>query len=386
MAKKKTAPKAGEDLTDFLAGSLNKQFAKTQNKTVYFLDGGEDSPTDVKDWVSTGSTTLDLAIANRPNAGLPVGKIVEVTGMEQSGKSLLAGHIIADTQRQGGVGIYIDTESSLDSRFLTAIGVDVSKMLYVPLETVEDIFEAMENIITKIREKNKDKLVTIVIDSVAAATTRMEEAADYSRDGFATAKSILISKAMRKITNLIGKQKILCVFTNQLRQKLNAMPFGDQYTTSGGKALQFHASVRLRLKGVGKIKEKVNGVEEIVGQEVEAIVVKNRLGPPNRKVRYSIYYDSGIDDAMGILKTMKEYKIAKQSGPTVQYVDKETGEMISFYAKDFKQLLVDRPELRDQIYAELCEKYVMLYNFEKEDPNRDPDQTTTEEGGIEEHD
>ena len=381
MAKKKTNSEAnGEDLTDFLVDSLNKKFSKVQNKTVYFLDGGSDSPTDVREWVSTGSPNLDLAIANRSNGGLPVGKIVEITGMEQSGKSLLAAHVIANTQKKGGVAIYIDTESALDSRFLQAIGVDVEKMLYIPLETVEDVFEAMEDIIVKIREKNKDKLVSIVVDSVAAATTKIEEAADYEKDGYATAKSIIMSKGMRKITNLIGKQRILCVFTNQLRQKLNAMPFGDQYTTSGGKALQFHASVRLRLKGVGKIKEKINGVEEIVGQEVEASVVKNRLGPPNRKVKYSVYYDSGIDAADGMLKALKAYKIVKQAGPTVQYVDEETGEMLSFYAKDFKQLLEDRPEINEQLYQKFCEMYIMKYSHEKENQERDPDEIIVEEG------
>ena len=380
MAKKQTNSGInGDDLTDFLVDSLNKKFSKVQNQTVYFLDGSSDSPADVKEWVSTGSPNLDLAISNRPHGGLPVGKIVEITGMEQSGKSLLAAHVLANTQKKGGVAIYIDTESALDSQFLRAIGVDVEKMLYIPLETVEDVFEAMEDIIVKIREKNKDKLVSIVVDSVAAATTKIEEAADYQKDGYATAKSIIMSKGMRKITNLIGKQRILCVFTNQLRQKLNAMPFGDQYTTSGGKALQFHASVRLRLKGIGKIKEKINGIEEIIGQEVEASVVKNRLGPPNRKVTYSVYYDSGIDAADGMLKALKTYKIVKQAGPTAQYVDEETGEVLSFYAKDFKQLLEDRPEIYEQLYKKFCEMYIMKYSHEKENHERDPDEIIIEE-------
>ena len=141
MAKKQTNPGInGDDLTDFLVDSLNKKFSKVQNQTVYFLDGGSDSPADVKEWVSTGSPNLDLAISNRPNGGLPVGKIVEINGMEQSGKSLLAAHVLANTQKKGGVAIYIDTESALDSQFLRAIGVDVEKMLYIPLGTVEDVF------------------------------------------------------------------------------------------------------------------------------------------------------------------------------------------------------------------------------------------------------
>ena len=218
MTKKKKIDTNRDELTGILADSLNKKFSKTHHRVAYFLDGSEDSPTDVNDWISTGSTVLDLAISNRPNGGFPVSKIVEITGLEQSGKSLLAAHVIASTQKQKGVAIYIDTESSLDAQFLTAIGVDVDDMLYIPLNTIEDVFEAMEDIIVKIREKNKDKLVTIIVDSVAAATTKIESAADYDKDGYATAKAIIMSKSMRKITNLIGKQKILCVFTNQCQR------------------------------------------------------------------------------------------------------------------------------------------------------------------------
>ena len=178
MAKKKEDTNRDE-LTGILADSLNKKFSKTHHRVAYFLDGSEDSPTDVNDWVSTGSTVLDLAISNRPNGGFPVSKIVEITGLEQSGKSLLASHIIANTQKKDGVAVYIDTESSLNAQFLQAIGVDVEKMVYLPLETVEDIMDAIENVILKVREKNPDKLVTIVVDSVAAATTKIESAADF---------------------------------------------------------------------------------------------------------------------------------------------------------------------------------------------------------------
>ena len=237
MAKKNKEGSNRDELTGILADSLNKKFSKTHHRVEYFLDGSEDSPTDVNDWVSTGSTVLDLAISNRPNGGFPVSKIVEITGLEQSGKSLLASHVIANTQKKDGIAVYIDTESSLNAQFLRAIGVDVEKMVYLPLETIEDIFDAIENVILKVRENNPNKLVTIVVDSVAAATTKIESAADFEKDGYATQKAIIISKAMRKITNLIGQERILLIFTNQLRQKMGAMPFADQYTTSGGKAL-----------------------------------------------------------------------------------------------------------------------------------------------------
>jgi len=372
MAKKKKTDSNRDELTGLLAESLNKKFSKTHHKVAYFLDGSEDSPTDVDDWVSTGSTVLDLAISNRPNGGFPVSKIVEITGLEQSGKSLLASHIIANTQKKGGIAIYIDTESSLNSQFLQAIGVDVEKMVYLPLETVEDIFDAIENVISQVRENNPDKLVTIVVDSVAAATTKIESAADFEKDGYATHKAIILSKAMRKITNLIGKEKILLVFTNQLRQKMGAMPFADQYRTSGGKALQFHASVRLRLKQVGKLKEKINGVDEVVGSEVEAIVVKNRMGPPNRKIRYNVFYRQGIDNYGGWLKLMKNYKVCKQSGPITKYTDTATGEIITFSGKDLEKLCNERPEVKEAMYRDTCDAYIMKYQHE--DPqDLDPD-------------
>ena len=378
MTKKKKVSNRDE-LTGILADSLNKKFSKTHHRVAYFLDGSGDSPTDVNDWVSTGSTVLDLAISNRPNGGFPVSKIVEITGLEQSGKSLLASHVIANTQKKNGIAVYIDTESSLNAQFLRAIGVDVEKMVYLPLETVEDIFDAIENIILKVRENDPDKLVTIVVDSVAAATTKIESAADFEKDGYATQKAIIISKAMRKITNLIGQERILLIFTNQLRQKLGAMPFADQYTTSGGKALQFHSSVRIRLKQVGKLKEKINGVDEVVGSEVEANIVKNRIGPPNRKVRYNVYYRQGMDDFGGWLKLMKNYKVCKQSGPICKYTDTETGEIVTFTGKDFETLCKERPEIKEAMYRDTCDAYIMKYQHE-EAQDMDPDIEVDEKG------
>ena len=232
-------------LADTLADSLNKKFKDT--KVAYFLDGSDSTPTDIKDFVSTGSTMLDLAISNKPNGGIAVGRITELNGLESSGKSLLGAHMLAETQKKGGVAVYIDTETAVSTEFLTAIGVDVDNMLYLHLETVEDIFAAIEEIVAKVRESDRDRLVTILVDSLAAASTKVEMEADFDKDGWATSKAIVISKAMRKITQMIGREKIALVFTNQLRQKLGVM-LGDPWTTSGGKALPFHASTRIRLK------------------------------------------------------------------------------------------------------------------------------------------
>ena len=174
--------KVQEDLASILADSLNKQ--NKDGRIAYFLnDGGGDAPTNVKDWVSTGNALLDVAVSNRPYGGLPVGRIAEITGLEQSGKSLLSAHLLAETQKKGGVAVLIDTETAVNREFLEAIGVDISKLLYVSVDTVEGIFEACETIIEKVRTGDKNKLVTIVVDSVAAASTKKELEADYDKDG-----------------------------------------------------------------------------------------------------------------------------------------------------------------------------------------------------------
>jgi recombination protein RecA len=352
MAKKKVL-----DLADILADELNKQ-SKDQKVAFFLNDDG--APTNVDGWVSTGCAMLDVAISNRPYGGLPVGRITEITGLEQSGKSLVSAHLLAETQKQGGVAVLIDTETAVSRDFLEAIGVDVSKLLYVTADSVEQIFDMTETIITKVRETSKDKIVTIVVDSVAAASTTNELASDYKKDGYATDKAIIISKAMRKITNMIGRQKISLVFTNQLRQKMNAM-FGDPWTTSGGKALAFHASVRLRLKNMGQIKMKVNAKDKTVGMKVRCQVVKNRMGPPLRAADFEIYFDRGIDNYGSWLSVMKENKLVKQAGAWYSYVDTETGEEFKFQSKDFIPLMGENEELREQIYKKICEETILQY-------------------------
>ena len=158
---------------------------------------------------------------------------------------------------------------------------------------------------------------------------------------------------------MIGRQKILLVYTNQLRQKMNAMPFGDPWTTSGGKALAFHASVRLRLKGAGQIKMKIGGNDKIVGMKVRCQVVKNRMGPPLRSTDFEIYFDRGIDNYGSWLKVMKENKLVKQAGAwyTLTYRKKD----YKFQSKDFKELMETNDGLRNHLYEKICEKAILEY-------------------------
>jgi len=343
-----------DELASVLADNLNKQFKDT--KVAYFLDGSDTTPTDIKDFVSTGSTLLNLAISNKPNGGIAVGRITEINGLESSGKSLIGAHILAETQRKEGVAVYMDTETSVSREFLEAIGIDVSNMLYLHLETIEDIFEAIEKIVVKIRESDKDRLVTILVDSLAAATTKVELEADFEKDGWATSKAIIISKAMRKITQMIGRQKIALVFTNQLRQKLGVM-FGDPWTTSGGKALPFHASTRIRLKNVGQIKDKKTNT---IGMKMRAQVIKNRLGPPMRHADFNLYFESGIDDDGSWLQVLKDHKLLKQGGAWYTMNDHQ-GNEIKFQSKDWSEQLKDT-EFKEYCYNLICSKAILKYD------------------------
>ena len=342
-----------DELAGVLADTLNKQFKDM--KVAYFLDGTDSTPTDIKEFVSTGSTMLDLAISNKPNGGIAVGRITELNGLESSGKSLLGAHMLAETQKKGGVAVYIDTETAVSTEFLSSIGVDVESMLYLHLETVEDIFSAIEEITSKVRESDKNRLVTILVDSLAAASTKIEMDAEFDKDGYATSKAIIISKAMRKITQMIGRQRIALVFTNQLRQKLGVM-FGDPWTTSGGKALPFHASTRIRLKNTGQIKDKKNNT---IGMKMRAQVIKNRLGPPMRHADFELYFETGIDDEGSWLKVMKEHRLVKQAGAWYT-MNNHKGKELKFQSKDWSEQLEDK-DFRTHCYNLIADKVILKY-------------------------
>ncbi len=347
-----------DELVELLASELNKT-NKDGGKIAYFLDEQE-NPAEISDWISTGSSMLDLAISNRPHGGLPVGRMIEFNGLEGTGKSLMAAHVVASTQKKGGVAVLIDTENAGSPDFWQSLGVDISKLLYVRCETVEDIFENMEKMIGIVRKSNKDRILTIIVDSVAGASTKVELESDHGKDGYATGKSIIISKAMRKITNMIGKQKVLTVFTNQLRQNLNAMAFGDKYIVSGGKALAYHCSVRVRLNNTGKLKKG----DDVIGNECKAVVVKNRMGPPQRQASFDIYFDSGIADYGSWIKVLKENNLIKQGGAYYTY-KKDDGSEWKFQSKDFVESMKSDKVLNEEIYLKICDAVIMKYK----DPN-----------------
>ena len=392
--KKKEEPTLDSSTVDALSTSLiytlNNQFKSNPNITAHYLsDTGVMS--DVKEFISTGSDMLDLAIGNRPNSGHPEGRIVEIFGDSASGKSLLAAYAMANTQKKGGLGIYIDTEAAVSREYFKAVGVDIDKMIYLQIDALEDIFEAIESIITKTRASDKDIPVTIVVDSVMGATTKLEMEADFDKEGWNTAKAIILSKAMRKLTTMLSRQRITLIFTNQIRSKLGGLGFGEQITTSGGKALPFAASVRIRLKSMGQIKLKVDGIEQIVGIKTRAIIAKNRLGPPLKSIDYDVYFDSGIDNYGSWLTFLNTYNLVKSGtswtlpleyissktknaikfnseiiNPTTGEVKKIEDNELKFRSKDFATWMEINPELRQWIYELICDKFITEYKINQD--------------------
>ena len=345
-----------DDLAHVIAEQINKLSGK---QVAFFLADDPTAPTHFKDFISTGSSILDIAVSNRKHGGIACGRITELQGNEGSGKSLIAAHMLLDCQRRGGIAVLIDTEVAVNEDFFKAVGLDLSKAIYVSENLVENIFDIIEKIIESVRKTDSDKLVCIVVDSLSGATTEREAESDHGQDGYATGKAIIISKALRKITKLIGDQKIALVFTSQLRQKMNAMPFADQWITSGGKSLGFHASTRIRLTLAGTLKDPTT--KEIIGVKVKAKVIKNRLGPPHRVAEFNILFSRGIDDYSSWYETMKERKLIKSSGAWATWTDPKSGDEIRFQKGTFVELLLEDKKRRGVIYNQIADALIMTY-------------------------
>lgn len=351
-----------DDLALLIQKELNKA-QKDGSKVSFFLDE-EDNPVDVREWISTGSTLLDLAISNRPHGGFPVGRMVELSGLESTGKSLMCAQIIAETQKRGGLAVFFDSESSIDKKFWTALGVNIRNVNYQKFTTLEELFNMIELVIGAFRKKDDGRLLTIFIDSVAQASVESEMESQHGVSGYNTGKAIVLSKAMRKITNLVSNQRVLIVYTNQVRYNMNAGPFGDKWIVPGGKALPFACSCRIRLANLGKLKVKRGGLDEVIGMKCTAQVIKNRCGPGYRTAQFEIHYDSGIQDLSSWLNYMKLHGLitGDKSGYTFKRAD---GTKVEFDTPKFVDLMHTDEILKEEVYQSICNEYIMQYR----DPN-----------------
>jgi|GEM_PF-1069581 recombination protein RecA len=294
-----------DKLVDGIFSTLNTKFKDTNQKSFRLSD--PDSPENAKEFCSTGCTPLDVAISNRVGGGIPYGKITELNGLNSSGKSLLLATILVENQKKGGISIFLDNEFAVDGTFYEAIGMNLDQLVYSQIEYIEDMLDAITEITLKIRKENPTIPIAIGLDSIAGAKTR-SDAEGMEKGGYNTHKAIILSQKLPIIVALCAKHNIALIATQQLRQKVGGMGFGDPYVSaSGGMALAFFASVRIRLATIGKIKAG----DLVVGVKSRARVEKTRLGPPFREAEFEIFFDSGIDDAKSCLEQLKFYKVVE---------------------------------------------------------------------------
>ena len=378
MAKDKEATQeepVKESNNATLAKALIKELNKGDSKIAWNLATDLDNPTDVKEFISTGSTLLDYIIANKKDGGIPVGKISEISGEEASGKSLVCAHLIANVQKKDGLAIYIDTENAANPEFMRRLGVDISKMVYLQPQTVEEVGEVIEKIIINIRSKAPNRLVLIVWDSVAGTPCQAEIEGDYDPNSRMGVTAKALAKMMRKLTQVWGKERICMLCTNQLKVKLGVM-YGDPMQTPGGKAIPYAASVRVRLTRSAEIKEKGKGDEDdkpkgqTYGIKTYAKVVKDRLGPPLRKCEFEIHFADGIDDVgswFGYLHEAGEIEKAGGWCTSKRLMGDER-----FREADWKQLM-EQPTVRQKALDLIGERLVITYKPGEPIPGQEHD-------------
>jgi recombination protein RecA len=359
-AKEKRGEESTGDFTSELISSLNKE---NGSRIAYNL-AEDESPTHVKSWVSTGSTLLDYIVSNRRNGGLPVGRIIEIFGPPSIGKSHIATQIARSTQQMGGICVYIDTENATSVENLQALGVDVTRrFVYVDTHCTEEVFDTAEKTIVKAKAMQKDVPITIIWDSVAASSPKAELLGDYDKETIGL-QARAISKGMRKITGVIGDQSVLFICLNQIRTKIGVL-HGDPMTVPGGMAIPFHATTRLKLGAGQQIKNKN---DDVIGINVSAKTVKNKVAPPFRTANFQIHFGKGIVEFEEIFDVLRDAgerevngKIICVSGNSQWKVftvtDATEGKTIiekKFYKAEFGELLKNpdyKPYLDDLIEA-----------------------------------
>ena len=287
--------------------------------------------------ISTGSVSLDHALGV---GGLPKGRIVEIYGPESSGKTTLALHAIANSQKQGGIAVLIDAEYAFDANYAKNLGVDIDNLLVSQPDTGEQALEIAD---TLVRSGAVD---IIVIDSVAALVPAAEIEGEMG-DSHMGLQARLMSQALRKLTGILSKSKTCLIFINQLRMKSGVM-FGNPETTSGGNALKFYASVRIDVRRIAAIKDGDN----VVGNRTKAKVVKNKVAPPFREAEFDIMYGKGISLSGDIVDLASEHGIIEKSGAWFSF----EGERIGQGREKAKEFLEQNPDTMKKIETLLKEK------------------------------
>jgi recombination protein RecA len=321
-----------EKALEMALGQIEKQYGKGS-----VMKMGEKTSMDVES-IPTGALSLDIALGI---GGLPRGRIVEVFGPESSGKSTLAMHVVAEAQRNGGICAYVDAEHAMDPAYAARIGVDVDELLISQPDTGEQALEITDMLV------RSGALDVVVIDSVAALTPRAEIEGEMG-DSHVGLQARLMSQALRKLTANLNKTNTICIFINQLREKIGVM-FGSPETTPGGRALKFYSSVRLDIRRIEAIKDGV----EVVGNRTRVKVVKNKMASPFKQAEFDIMYGRGISREGTALDLAVDFSIVKKSGAWYTY----EGEQLGQGRENAKNFLLENPEvmvdISDRILAEV---------------------------------
>lgn len=319
---------------DMAMAQIEKQFGKGS-----IMKLGEQAAKMTVEVIPTGSVALDVALGV---GGLPRGRIIEVYGPESSGKTTVALHVLAESQRLGGVGAFVDAEHALDPVYARALGVDIDNLLVSQPDTGEQALEITE---TLVRSGAVD---VIVVDSVAALVPRAEIEGEMG-DAFVGIQARLMSQALRKLTGAISKSKCIVVFINQIREKVGVM-FGNPETTPGGRALKFYSSVRLEVRKTEALKTGT----EVVGSRTRVKVVKNKVAPPFRQAEFDILYGTGISKEGSLIDIGIELNppIIAKSGAWFSYGDQRIGQG----KENARDWLKQHPEAAAEIEAKIKER------------------------------
>ena len=287
--------------------------------------------------ISTGSIGLDVALGI---GGLPKGRVVEIYGPESSGKTTLAIHVIAEAQKKGGMCAFIDAEHAFDSTYAQKLGVDIDNLLISQPDYGEQALEIADRLILS------GALDVVVIDSVAALVPKGELEGEMG-DSKMGLQARLMSQALRKLTATINKTNTVCIFINQLREKIGVM-FGNPETTTGGNALKFYASVRLDIRRLAQIKDG----DEVIGNHIKVKVVKNKVAPPFRQAEFDIVYGEGISKVGEIIDMGVELGVVQKSGSWFSY----NGDKLGQGRESVKTLLIDNPAMAEELETKIRAK------------------------------
>ena len=336
-ATKKTGAEAKKDALATALAQIEKQFGKGA-----VMKLGDNTAMQV-DAISTGSLGLDMALGV---GGVPRGRIIEVYGPESSGKTTLALHILAEAQKKGGDVAFIDVEHALDPVYAEALGVDINNLLVSQPDTGEQAMEICEALV------RSGAIDAIVVDSVAAMVPRAEIEGEMG-DSHVGLQARLMSQAMRKLTSVIGKTNTVCVFINQLREKVGVV-YGNPEVTTGGRALKYYSSVRIDIRRVEGLKDSSG---QFIGNHTRAKIVKNKVAPPFREAEFDIMFGEGISKVGELLDLGVKLGIVQKSGAWFNYGDMRLGQG----RDNSKQFLKDNPEIANDIEGQIRANADKLY-------------------------